>query len=78
MNDGTGYEVETVVSELLNADEYLAAEYGEAQRSIQLEFDWLESVLLSGPEVCSECGGTDFVTYGDNDEYSQCRYCDCH
>ena len=57
--------------------EYLDAQYGETQSAIQLEFDWLESVLLSEPEVCSECGGTDFVTYGDDDEYSQCRYCDC-
>jgi hypothetical protein len=61
------------------ASEYLSAEYGETQRAIQIEFDWLESVLLAEPDIetCSECGGTDFVTYGDDDEYSQCRYCDC-
>ena len=29
------------------ASEYLTAEYGETQRAIQLEFDWLESVLLN-------------------------------
>ena len=74
MNDGTGFEVETVVSELLNADEYLAAEYGEAQRSIQLEFDWLESVLLSGPEVCSECEGSYWIELPDGS--TQCGYCD--
>ena len=61
--------------------EYLDAEYGETQRSIQLEFDWLESVLLSEPsepEVCSECGGTNFVYYGEHNEHSQCFNCDCH
>ena len=58
--------------------EYLDAEYAETQRQLALEFDWLESVLLSEPDTCSECGGTDFVYYGDENEYSQCRYCDCH
>jgi hypothetical protein len=54
--------------------EYLDAEYGDAQHSIQLEFDWLESVLLSEPDVCSECGEQNWVYYGDG--YRQCAYCD--
>ena len=33
------------------ASEYLSAEYGETQRAIQIEFDWLESVLLGGPDI---------------------------
>lgn len=59
------------------AAEYLTSEYGESQRAIQLELDWLESVLLSEPreeELCSECGETNWVHYGDG--YQQCAYCD--
>lgn len=60
----------------MNTAEYLSSEYGEAQHSIQLEFDWLESVLLSEPEeeFCSECGDANWVYYGDG--YRQCAYCD--
>jgi hypothetical protein len=57
--------------------EYLTSEYGEAQRSIQLEFDWLESALLDGPEdedVCTECHGSNWVE--DPDGNRQCAYCD--
>ena len=46
-------------AQFLNTADYISAEYGEAQESIQFEFDWLESVLLSEPEVCSECGESD-------------------
>ena len=53
------------------AAEYLDAEYGEAQQSIQLEFDWMEEVLLFIP-TCTECGG-DLTDYGD---FIQCAYCD--
>ena len=54
--------------------EYLDAEYGETQRSLQLEFDWLESVLLDEPEVCSECDGQAWVVLPDDSR--QCAYCD--
>ena len=54
--------------------EYLDAEYGETQRAIQLEFDWLESVLLSEPEICSECDGQAWVELPDGSR--QCAYCD--
>jgi len=70
-------EILEALPELNGTAEYLDAEYGEAQRSIQLEFDWLESVLLSEPEeekFCSECGETNWVYYGDG--YRQCAYCD--
>ena len=51
------------------ASEYLNAEYGEAQRTIQLEFDWMESVLLGGPaEVyCEVCG----IHYDEEDPCTQ-------
>lgn len=53
--------------------EYLDAEYGETQRQLSLELDWLE--LMAPVEgVCSECGETNWVHYGDG--YRQCAYCD--
>jgi hypothetical protein len=55
--------------------EYLDAQYGETQRAIQLEFDWLESVLLSEPEVCSECGASDnWIEVADGYTGCGCSY----
>ena len=56
------------------ASEYLTAEYGETQRAIQLEFDWLESVLLADLNICTECEGCNWITLPDGS--TQCGNCD--
>jgi hypothetical protein len=59
------------------ASEYLTAEYGESQRAIQLEFDWLESVLLGGPDIetCPECGDSDnWIEVADGYTGCGCSY----
>ena len=59
------------------ASEYLTAEYGETQRAIQLEFDWLESVLLGGPDIetCQECGDSDnWIEVADGYTGCGCSY----
>jgi hypothetical protein len=59
------------------ASEYLTAEYGETQRAIQLEFDWLESVLLGGPDIetCPECGDSDnWIEVADGYTGCGCSY----
>lgn len=58
----------------MNTAEYLNLEYGEAQQSIQLELDWLESLHITDPTLCSECGGNDMVELPDGS--IQCLYCD--
>ncbi len=57
--------------------ECLDVGYGEAQHQLSLELDWLESVLLSGPddlETCTECEGSNWAE--DQDGNRQCAYCD--
>ena len=59
--------------------EYLQSEYGEAQRQIQMEIDWLEQVIAAahaelGIETCSECGSANWAH--DPDGNRQCGYCD--
>ena len=59
------------------ASEYLSAEYGESQLAIQLEFDWLESVLLGGPDIetCPECGDSDsWIEVADGYTGCGCSY----
>jgi hypothetical protein len=59
------------------ASEYLTAEYGESQRAIQLEFDWLESVLLAEPDIetCPECGDSDnWIEVADGYTGCGCSY----
>jgi hypothetical protein len=58
--------------------EYLTAEYGEAQATIQLELDWMESVIADFPflklELCTECEGCNWIALPDGS--TQCGNCD--
>jgi hypothetical protein len=62
--------------------EYLTAEYGEAQATIQLELDWMESVIADFPflnielnsSICTECEGCNWITLPDGS--TQCGNCD--
>ena len=56
--------------------EYLDAQYSEAQQSIQLELDWLESIMTTAPEFyhCTECGPNHMIQLPDGSW--QCGQCD--
>ena len=57
------------------ASEYLTAEYCEAQATIQLELDWMESVLMAEPQICTECGDSDnWIELADGYTGCGCSY----
>lgn len=54
--------------------EYLDAHYGDAQQSIQLELDWMESLVTSEFYHCTECGPNHMIQLPDGSW--QCGQCD--
>jgi hypothetical protein len=57
------------------ASEYLTAEYGEAQATIQLELDWMESMQLTEQVICPECGDSDnWIEVADGYTGCGCSY----
>jgi hypothetical protein len=54
---------------------YLSTEYAGAQSCIQLELDWLESIVPTEQVICPECGDSDnWIEVADGYTGCGCSY----